>query len=211
MATSYSDLGVTLFSLQPAVWNTAEDVTAGTEVTPANISRIIVGASQNERIGRKILIKSIQLKTQLIATPSGTEPASPYTVHIALIRFNNQQGRAPNETNIWKQISTVSYAPIRDQDHLRDYTIVFHKVVTIKTDWEYVPSTDAVGGSYRKNLHIYKKFKKPLMINYYANNTTPTSSSIEQGGLYFYVWTEDATHASTTTSQSLCLVKFLDM
>lgn len=214
LATNYGGAAATGFPGQPAVWNTEDDVTAGITATPANITRIVVGASQNERIGRKILIKSIQLKTELVGIPSGAEPASPYTAHIALVRFKNQQGRAPNATNIWKHINVppvISYAPIRDQDHIRDYEIVFHKKYTIKTDWEYVPSTDGVGGQYRRVVDIYKRFKKPMMVNYYANNTTPTSSSIEQGGLYFYVWTDQDTFASTATNNALCLVKFLDM
>lgn len=214
LETSYGSAPVTTFPAQPAVWNTAEDVTAGITATPANIARIVVGASQNERIGRKILIKSIQLKTELVGIPQGAEPASPYTAHIALVRFRNQQGRAPNSTNIWKHVigpPFVSYAPIRDQDHIRDYEIVFHKKYTVKTDWEFVPSDDSVAGQYRKVIEIYKKFKKPLMVNYYANNTTPTSASIEQGGLYFYVWTDQDNFAATATNNALCLVKFLDM
>lgn len=215
LATNYGGAASSVFTKNPSVWNTQDDVTAGITTTPANLTRIVVGASQNERIGRKILIKSIQIKTELIAIPSGAEPASPFTVHIALVRFKNQQGRAPNEANIWKSITaamvTTSYAPIRDQDHLRDYEIVFHKKYTCKTDWEFIPSTDAVAGQYRRVVDIYKRFKKPMMVNYYANNTTPTSASIEQGGLYLYTWSDQVTEADSATANALCLVKFLDM
>lgn len=215
LATSFAGTGLSVIPDSPVLWNTEEDVTAGTLLTPANLNRIVVGASQNERIGRKILLKSIQLKTEIVGIPKGAEPTSPYSIHVAMIRFRNQQGRAPQAENIWKYITagmvTTHYAPIRNQDHLRDYEVIFHKKRLVKTDWEFVPSTDAVAGYFRTSLNIYKKFKKPLIVNYYANNTTPTSASIEQGGIYFYVWSDSATFADTSLDKSLCTVKFLDM
>lgn len=221
MADAFYGAAGTALSTVPEVWNTNDDVAGGNLLNPPNLTRISVGANQNERIGRKVLIKSIQMRCVIFTQPLYSEPATPFHVHLSLVRFRNQQGRVPTGPDIWRQINTVgppatftTYAPIRNQDHLRDYEVIFTKKKFVKVDWEFRTTggtDDAVGGQCRLQWDIYKKFKKPLLVNYYANNTNPTSSSIEQGGLYLFVWATNDTNTTTYLTSGFTMIKFLDM
>lgn len=213
-ANSYGSVPSTELSNYPAVWN----MTSQTAGSHAGLTQIAVGSAVTERVGRKIAIRSIQIKAICESYPDH-EANTAYNVHMALVRFKNQQGRNPNTANIWKVISAgVSAAPIRDQDHLRDYEIIFHKKTFIKHDWEYAATdgttgTDPKGGVVRQ-IDIYKKFKKPLFVNYYAATTAPEASNIESGGLYMFVWHDhygSSFSQHTRFQEGLILIKFLDL
>ncbi len=134
--------------------------TAGTVVD--SLVHIAQGATQNERIGRKVVIKSIHIKSKLqIDDTAGVAFCTATIVRIMLYVDKQCNGATALVTDL---LSVAEWDSFRSLDNSGRFKILLDKTVTFNDTGGRVPSSDGVFvNNQKKVIQINKRCNVPVI------------------------------------------------
>lgn len=177
------------------------DTTNVTDITttPASIvlNMMAQGTSANTRIGQRILIKSIQLKINLVRENAATTTLQ--QVHLSLVYDRQSKGAvAAVYGDVWGG-NTFPGTDLRNADGLGRFFVI----------WDHVENIEGVnmGGSSSKFIEFFRKVNLPV---YYNTGNAGTVADIDTGALILMVKGSTAAGADDVDTTISARIRFTD-
>lgn len=144
------------------------------------------GAANNQRLGDKISIHSIEASIQLEIINTVVNVAE--VCRIMIVYEKPAAGTVITGTELLNSIGggTSYQAPLRPL-FAYQYKILYDKVFTLNNG--SFRSAVAQTGA-KKSIRIKRRFKEPLKCTFYSNTTNVGITAIEHGSIYLIMWTE---------------------
>ncbi|AXF51970.1 MAG: coat protein/nuclear export [Cressdnaviricota sp.] len=187
---SYPELKVVDTALTTTIIPTTASITL--------LNGIATGTDYTNRIGRKIMIKSILFRTTLVPNTSSNTPAGDTTRHM-IIYDNQSNGAAPVIADILQNSGINDPMNLNNRDRFR---VLFDKYVTMEAA-QYAAGTLTAGSPGARQVKLYKKCN----LDQVFNNTGSTVASIQTGALYYVVLSG---FNNQSTSLWTCRIRFID-
>lgn len=175
-------------------WSSATNLDQASATTPILLNGIAAGTDFYNRVGRKVVLKSVMIKGEChISSGAGTGAATPYEaypVRVALVYDDQVNGAAPAVSDIFQGVSsgggTQAYPLVGINLNNRDRFRVLK-------DWTFVlrPNTTAAGSvNYGDGFGGKKDFKAFIRLNNdeIFSGTGATVSSIQTGALWLVAY-----------------------
>jgi len=169
-----------------------------TAATITLLNGIATGTDYTNRIGRKILIKSILFRATLIPNTSSNTPAGDVTRHM-LIYDSQSNGAAPAIGDILQNSSINDPMNLNNRDRFK---VLVDKFITMGAA-QYATGTLTAGSPTAKQVSVYRKCNLEQIFN----NTGSSVTSIQTGALYYVVLSG---FNNQSTSLWTCRVRFID-
>lgn len=169
-----------------------------TTATITLLNGIATGTDYVNRIGRKILIKSILFRATVIPNTSNNTPAGDVTRHM-LLYDSQANGAAPAIGDILQNSSINDPMNLNNRDRFK---VIFDKFVTMAAA-QYSTGTLTAGSPTAKQVTVYKRCNLEQIFN----NTGSSVTSIQTGALYYVVLSG---FNNQSTSLWTCRVRFID-
>lgn len=179
------------------------DVTqAQTDVPAAGAFTLLSGVAQgddfNERVGRKIIIKSLLIR---IAFSSVADTSAPIGDTIRMLVFQDLQtnGAAPGLTDVLSGIEPFDPMNLNNRERFR---VLIDKMVSLPAN-AYAAGALSTGSPTPKSMKLYKKLNTQQVFS----GTGNTVASIATGSIYMLLL---ANNDNVSTSQFSTRIRFLD-
>lgn len=160
------------------------------------------GSDNNQRIGRKITVKNIQIKGQVAATTADLGTAAAYpessdTIRVAIVYDKQTNGAVPTYSQIFNAGAGL-YAPFspRNLDYIDRFVVLASESLNI-----------SVSGPNGVN---FERFIKCSLETRY-DNTTAVIASVESGGFFLVYADINGSGANNATLTCWIRVQFTDM
>jgi hypothetical protein len=163
--------------------------TSGTELTSDNICAVAQGTTASTRIGRKISVKSLEIRAALelnkkrwdnVTTPGNSNGMTTNRVRL-LVVVDKQTNGSPNG-NLSNILTQADVDGMRNLEYQQRFKVLYDKTFNFNSPGQQAAgSSEIYAAGVRKKVHIFKRFKKPLTIMYNGTsglNTELTSNSI---------------------------------
>lgn len=163
-------------SINAVTINAAGNMT-GCEMDPGALclNFPLMGTGQNNRIGNKYNITSIQVTGLCYLNPeanqTGAEPA--YKINVALVWDKQTNGAQLNSEDVWANpAATVAGAanPLRNLLYSKRFKILKKTLVTLKPTTLSYDGTNMEQGGDVAPFEFYKEFKKPVVVECRGNS-----------------------------------------
>jgi hypothetical protein len=148
-------------------FNTKSDVQDGAPQSTAVSPLVAIGTSSNQRVGNKVWVHSIQIKIRV--HPGSATPAAGCTARFVLVIDKQHNGAATVATFGGEVMDTTATAINVDQLRNLDTTHRFRILV----DKIWIMGAQGEAES-RFSYKYYKKFKKPLVVQYSGTGSALT-------------------------------------
>lgn len=164
-------------------------------VTTQLINGLAPGTAANQRIGMKVMIRSIELRMWL-----NCDAASVNTIaRIALVLDKQSNGAPGAAADVWDNKATpYNVVTIRNLANRKRFKIMWDQSFPVSTQ-------DPV-----HQHHLYMKLKKPIITEYNAG-IAGTIADIASNSLYLYSWSNDNTGANQVSYTFVVRVRYTDM
>lgn len=145
------------------------------------------GSQVSQRIGDKVVMKSIRIQFNLVANPAATS-ADVGVVRFCLIFDKNPNGVAPAVSDIFSTLNGAgAYGGIYFNTGIKSaninrFTLLADQKIKIAYGEDQVQTVD-----------IYKKLK--MVSKYQSSASPPVIANITEGAIYFMIWSTGYTNA----------------
>jgi len=166
------------------------DVSSAGQVTPVNL--VATGTDFNNRIGRKIIIKSFQVRSIFTLE----DPTEPNAIRCMLVYDKQTNGNLPGIADILDTATAANAQAAMVNLNNRDrFVILMDKIYRLN-----------IGA--QTNM-VFKKYKKLNHETVYSG-TTAAIGSIATGGLYWVTLGNRAAGVVDVDQASTCRIRFVD-
>lgn len=163
-------------------------------VTARLLNGLVPGTAANQRIGMKVMIRSIEIRLWLNSINSINTLA-----RIALVLDKQSNGAPGAAADVWdNKASPLNVVTIRNLANRKRFKIMWDKTMSMSTQ-EPVDY-----------YHLYMKLRKPIVTEYNAG-VAGTIADICSNSLYLYSWSNDNTGANEVTYTFVARVRYTDM
>lgn len=168
------------------------DATTTASINAVNV--MVVGTGANTRIGRRILMKSLQIRCQI----EREDPATTTAQHVRMMVVYDRQsnGAAPAVTDI---LDTSAVQSLRNMANVGRFFMLSD---------EFVEITAAQGGN---QYFIYNKFLKFNLPVYYNAGNAGTIADVSTGGLFVIYLGSQAAGVDDINVTGSARLRFTDM
>nr|UOF79570.1 capsid protein [Cressdnaviricota sp.] len=177
------------------------DVTSVADITATPTVLVLNGTSRgtnvNERIGYRILVKSIQLKATMVRENAATTTLQ--QVHLTIVYDRQTNGAAPAYADVWGG-NTFPGTDLRNNVNMGRFFVI----------WDHVENIEGVnqGGSSSKFVEFFRKVNLPV---YYNAGTAGDVTDIATGGLFLLIKGSTAAGADDVDTTISTRIRFTDM
>lgn len=166
------------------------------------------GSAATERIGQKIIIRSLEAAVQIVplSVPVGAAPVTyPKVIHICIFfdKMHNSTGTIATFEDVYN-LDADSWKPFRNLDNTSRYDVIMVKtlVISARVIWDNTAATfEASFPSLM--IEVFKKFKTPKIVEYAANSVNPTTlGEVDRNLLIFSTFSQNT--AMDSSAQFIC-------
>lgn len=164
-------------------------------VTQQLLNGLLPGTSASQRIGMKVMIRSIEMRFWLYAQALTVNTLT----RIALVLDKQCNALPPNPADVWdNKMAPYNVSTIRNLANRKRFKIMWDKSLPISTQAPV------------KHYHLYMKLKRPIITEYNAG-VAGTIADIASNSLYLFSWSSDATGANQAVFTFVVRVRYTDM
>lgn len=171
----------------------------------------VLGSDYNQRIGRKITLKSVYVRgyvgtQQALQALASAAPASAQQARMIILLDNQPNGAVPVSTDLLVSANPTSQLNLNNRDRFKilcDKTFVFDPIIYTTT------ATQAVASASRQIYNI-KKYKKLNIESIFNATNGGTIADINSGALYMFWIGTAAAGNNDAYSQLSTRVRFVD-
>lgn len=190
-------------SYVPRNWTSAEwkysDVLVNHDVNTATaltlLNGLVPGTGATQRIGQKIVIKSIEIRVRVQVDPNG---GVRQLVRWMVVMDRQANGAAPTLAQI---LNVNTPYGLRNLENRKRFKIILDNVKYL------APLNQEGDGCY---YHVYFKFRKPLIVEYNAGNAG-TVADIVSNSLYMFSVGDQAAGNGDAVLASYCRLRYTDL
>nr|UOF80974.1 capsid protein [Cressdnaviricota sp.] len=178
-----------------------QDTTDVTDITSTATVILCNGLAQgtgiNQRIGVRVLVKSIQLKINMVRENAATTTLQ--QVHHTLVYDRQTNGAAPTYADVWGG-NTFPGTDLRNVANTGRFFVI----------WDNVENIEGVnmGGSSSKFVQFYRKVNLPV---YYNAGNAGTVADIATGGIFLIAKGSTAAGADDVDTTTSIRLRYTDM
>lgn len=176
------------------------------------VAGIVQGTGIGNRIGTRILVKSIHIIgefacTDALATPPADSNSGAHVVKISIILDMQPNGALPGITDIFDGVSPIAHLNIQNRDRFK---VIKQKVWTLDP---YLVSRTVAGEEYAcavNQIRYIKIFKKCSLPVFYNNGNAGTSSDLSSNNIVIVMQSNAPNNGSGDTCRMTCRVRYID-
>jgi len=147
--------------------------------TAALLCNPVLGSDMNQRIGRKIIMKSIYIRGCIKRTPSinmVNAIVGPYLGRMILVYDQQPNGAAIAASDVLDNVDSWSHLKLDNRDRFK---ILYDKEFALDSWWLDAPTA----GNWNRDTQAIKKYKK-LNLEVIFSSSTGTIGDIQSGALW---------------------------
>lgn len=164
-------------------------------VTLQLLNGLLPGTSASQRIGMKVMIRSIEMRFWLNAAANSINTLA----RIALVLDKQANGAPGAAADVWDNKATpYNVVTIRNLANRKRFKIMWDKTLPVSTEAPV------------KHYHLYMKLRRPIITEYNAG-VAGTIADIASNSIYLYSWSNDNTGANQVTYTFVVRVRYTDM
>jgi len=185
------------------------DLSAGTVIANGLVAGITQGTGEQDRIGRKIILKSVYIRGHFYMDPlyQVTSPP-PQMVRIMLIEDRQCNGANATQGELFEALPGATHL-LNSMNNLANknrFKTHMDKVVTLNYDTTYINNAEThyyAQAKYR-TFKLYKKMNLPIE---FSGTGVSTIANIQSNNLF--IWIQTASSATNITFDSVSRVRFV--
>ncbi len=164
-----------------------------------SLQSIKEGTGQSDRIGRKIILKSIGIRLDFELNAGITSDSAHDVIRVVLVLDRQANGAAANFSDIF---NTTDHNSFRDLDNPTRFTVIWDKVFSLNARTAVGNGTNNIWADLVRNIRYYKRFNIPVIFS----GTTGAITEIKQNNLMLWAVSK---HGGTRMTQGRIRVRFI--